>query len=272
MLDIAERAKRYFRANSARTVCRKPVTIRSETPLISFTFDDFPRTAWLTGGEILGSFGVAGTYYAALGCMGGDSPSGQIFSKSDLKPILDAGHELGSHTYSHCDSWKTTPEAFEKSIIENQMALSSLIPGEEFKTFSYPIRPPRPETKRRTAKYFRCSRGLRQSLNSGAADLNQLSAFFIERADDGIRTIRDLIDRNKKECGWIIFVTHDVAPKPSRFGCTAELLEDTVAYAVESGARILPVAKALECILETSWGERAHAQRETPPLASPPVS
>lgn len=252
MFHLVERAKRYFRANSARAVCRKQVTIRPETPLISFTFDDFPRTAWLTGGDILRSYGITGTYYAALGLMGGDSPSGQIFFEKDLKPIIDAGHELGSHTFAHCDSWKTTPEAFEQSIVENQRALGSLIPGAEFRTFSYPICPPRPATKRRTAKHFRCSRGLRQSLNSGAVDLNQLSAFFIERAEDGIRTIRDLIDQNKRERGWIVFATHDIVPNPSRYGCTPELFGETVAYAVESGARILPVANALESILRVS--------------------
>jgi len=248
MFYVAERVHRYFRANSARAVCRKPIAIQADSPLISFTFDDFPRSAWLTGGDILKSLGVAGTYYAALGLMGEDSPSGQIFLQEDLAKILDDGHELGSHTYSHCDSWNTVPRVFEQSVLENQKALASLMGGTKFKTFSYPFCAPRPATKKRIARHFLCCRGLQATSNSGIADLNQLSAFFLERAEDGMRTIKDLIDKNKQERGWIIFATHDVDSRPSRYGCSPEFFGDAVAYAVQSGARVLPVVKALEAI------------------------
>jgi hypothetical protein len=52
--------------------------------------------------------------------------------------------------------------------------------------------------------------------------------------------------------GWLIFATHDVAAQPSRYGCTPEFLEQVVQYSVDSGARILPVAKAFDLIQEAS--------------------
>ncbi|MBZ5623491.1 MAG: polysaccharide deacetylase family protein [Acidobacteriia bacterium] len=82
--------------------------INAQRPLISFTFDDFPRSALHTGGAILNRSGLAGTYYACLGLMGGETATGKLFNADDLKILIDRGHELGCHTYSHCHSWVPT--------------------------------------------------------------------------------------------------------------------------------------------------------------------
>lgn len=227
------------------------MAIRAARPVISFTFDDFPRTALLTGGAILNRLGASGTYYTALGLLGQDSPSGELFVQEDLRKALDGGHELGCHTFSHYDSWQTKPEIFEDSIVQNRVALSELVAGAQFKSFSYPLSSPRPTIKRAAAKHFLCCRGGGQTLNVGTVDLNQLSAYFLEKAEGDILTVKGLIDRNKSERGWIIFATHDVSPNPSPYGCTPEFFEDVVQYALASGARILPVAKALEVVRDS---------------------
>jgi peptidoglycan/xylan/chitin deacetylase (PgdA/CDA1 family) len=219
--------------------------IRPAVPLISFTFDDFPRSALLTGGDILKSAGFSGTFYTALGLIGKDSPSGQICLVDDLKKALDDGHELGCHTYSHYDSWQTEPRVFEQSIIQNRKALSDLIPGAEFRSFSFPLSSPRPMTKRAAARHFLCCRAGGQTINVGRADLNQLSGYFLEKAEGNIQAVKDLIDRNEDARGWIIFATHDVSPHPSPYGCTRGFFEDVLEYARGSGARILPVVQAL---------------------------
>jgi peptidoglycan/xylan/chitin deacetylase (PgdA/CDA1 family) len=227
---------------------KRPLLIRPQQPLISFTFDDFPRSALLTGGAILNRFGLAGTYYASLGLAGSQAPTGQLFLPDDLVTLLDRGHELGCHTFTHCDSWETRATAFENSIIENRLALGRLIPGAKFKSFSYPISLPRPLTKAKIADYFLCCRGGGQTLNAGRADLNQLSAYFLEKSRHSIQAVERLIDRNQQVGGWLIFATHDIADNPTPYGCTPEFFEHVVQYAVTSGARILPVVKALELL------------------------
>lgn len=249
------RLQRYFQRNAASVWFRKRLVIRTPQPLISFTFDDFPRSALLTGGTILNRFGAVGTYYASLGLVGKETPSGFSFVSSDLKTLLQQGHELGCHTYSHCHSWKTKTAIFERAIIENRVALSQLVPCAEFKTFSYPVSSPRPMTKRTTAKYFLCCRGGGQTLNAGTADLNQLSAFFLEKNRDRIDTVKDLIDLNQDTRGWLIFATHDVSRDPSPFGCTPEFFEEVVQYSVNSGACILPVVRGLKVLRERSFGQ-----------------
>ena len=223
--------------------------VSAQQPLISFSFDDFPESALHTGGSILRHFGLNGTYYASLGLLGKDSESGRIFGQADLKLIREHGHELGCHTFSHCHSGNTATRIFEEAIIENRSALHALLPGMEFRTFSYPISCPRPLTKLKTSKYFMCCRAGGQTYNAGPTDLNNLAAFFLEKSRDSIRPVKDLIDQNRQAKGWLIFATHDISNNPSPYGCTPTFFEDVVRYAVDSGACILPVAKALDALM-----------------------
>ena len=183
---IARILRRYQRTASL-VLSRRPFRLRNRQPLISFTFDDFPRSALFTGGAVLEEHGAVGTYYASLGLMGQIAPAGEIFHREDLHPLLERGHELGCHTFSHCHAYETPANHFERSILENRQALQALTPGAHFDTLSYPISCPRPDTKRRSARYFSACRAGGQTLNSGTVDLNNLRAFFIEQSREGSR-------------------------------------------------------------------------------------
>ncbi len=222
--------------------------IPAQQPLISFSFDDFPKSAIQVGGSILKQFGLAGTYYASLGIMGHDTPSGRIFDSADLKLVCEQGHELGCHTYSHCHSWDTAADDFEQSILKNRAALGELLPGGDFRTFSYPISYPRPFTKARVAKHFIGSRGGGQSFNVGLTDLNLLSAYFLEKSRNNFDAVKSVIEENRQAGGWLIFATHDISDHPTPFGCSPDFFETVVRYAVESRAWIRPVAETLELL------------------------
>jgi glycosyltransferase involved in cell wall biosynthesis len=269
----------FYQRQAGRRAHRRPFLVQPQRPLISFTFDDFPRSALLAGGAILNRFDVAGTYFASLGLVGKDTPSGKIFLPGDLNILIEQGHELGCHTFSHCDSWATATKTFENSVIENHAALNRLFPGSEFKTFSYPISLPRPHTKEKVADHFLCCRGGGQSLNVGKADLNQLSAFFLEKSRNNFQTVKDLIELNRQRCGWLIFATHDISSTPTPFGCTPEFFERVVQCAVKSGAQIVPMVDALEVLRAPGW-ETARSNRPrvrseiavaTPPANSKPL-
>lgn len=236
----------------ARFLYRRPLHVATPVPIISFTFDDFPRSALLAGGSILNRFGTVGTYYAALGLMGKQGPPGTMFLAEDLPTLLEDGHELGCHTFNHCHSWKTQPATFERSILENRRTLNEILPGFSFKTFAYPISLPRPGTKRMAGRHYLGCRGGGQTFNAGVTDLNCLSAYFLEQSHGNLRAVKNLIDENSRARGWLILATHDVCDSPSPYGCTPDFFEDTVRYAVNSGARILTVARACELLLNGS--------------------
>ena len=222
------------------------VNLRLDQPVISFTFDDFPKSALHSGGSILRRYGAHGTYYVSLGLKGRAIPAGPAFSDLELLQVIDDGHELGCHTFDHCHAWDTRPARFEQSIIANGKALSELRPNWVLKTLSYPIACPRPGTKRRAAKYFACCRGGGQTLNVGRTDLNSLKACFLEKCKNSPEFVEELIEENCRAKGWLIFATHDICEDPSPFGCRPQFFEKVVKRAVDSGAKVLPVAKAWE--------------------------
>src|SRR5439155_1567314 len=204
----------------------RPLLVESATPLISFTFDDFPRSALLVGGSILNRFGLTGTFYASFGLMGQMVATGRIFVRQDLDVLKAQGHELGCHTFDHCHSWETSTDLFEKSIVRNEQARRELIPGVRFKTFSYPISPPRPRTKRRAAAHFAGCRGGGQTLNVGMTDSTYLAAYFLEKSRDDPEAVKKMIDENRRARGWLILATHDISSDPTPYGCTPEFFED----------------------------------------------
>jgi peptidoglycan/xylan/chitin deacetylase (PgdA/CDA1 family) len=234
-----------YQRGVARHLFRRPLPMRNTVPLVSFTFDDFPRSALRVGGAILQRFGLAGTYYTSFGLMGQQAPTGQIFEADDLKELTAQGHELGCHTFHHCHSWETKPRVFEESIEENRRALERLAPGAAFKTFSYPIALPGARTKRRVSRHFECSRGGGQIYNAGVLDANMLAAYFLEKDKGDLAPVTRMFEANARARGWLILATHDVDDAPTPYGCTPGCFEAVVRLAVESGAKVLPVIQAL---------------------------
>jgi peptidoglycan/xylan/chitin deacetylase (PgdA/CDA1 family) len=260
------RARRRLAVEATRLFFRRQVAIRPEIPIISFTFDDFPRSAFLGAGSILRRYGAVGTYFASLGLLGKQSPLGPMYEAEDLKELVHLGHELGCHTFGHCHSWSTPPGVYERAILENRRALTEVLPGASFQTFAYPHSAPRLAVKRVASRYFQCCRGggLKagpylhrhtaggQTFNAGVTDLNYLCAFFLEMSRDNPQAVKSLIDQNARARGWLIFATHDVCPTPSPFGCPPDFFERVVQWSLESGARILPVVKALEEVVQAA--------------------
>ena len=262
-------ARQRFAMEAARSLVSRQIDVKTQVPLVSFTFDDFPRSAFLNAGAILGRYGVVGTYYVSLGLAGQQSQMGPMYQKEDLMELARLGHELGCHTFGHCHSWNTPPDIYEKAILDNQQALNEVLPGTAFQTFSYPFSGPRLPLKQVAARHFLCCRGgglragrffLRhhaggQTFNSGTTDLNLLCAFFLEQSRENPEVVKRLIDRNAQARGWLILATHDVRDTPSRFGCTPAFFERVVQWSLKSRARILPVLKALELLKASQPGQ-----------------
>jgi len=266
------RARERFAVEATRALVRRQLDIRTPVPLISFTFDDFPRSAFLEAGSILTRYGVRGTYYASLGLMGEQSPMGPMFHAEDLQELLHLGHELGCHTFGPCPSWNTPPDVYERAIVENQQALTQVLPGITFETFAYPFSAPNLGVKRVAGRHFVCCRGGGlsarrcfshaggQTFNSGVTDLNLLCAVFLEKSWHNPEALKSFIDQNARARGWLIFATHDVRDAPSRFGCIPGFFEQVVQWSLESGARVLPVVEALK-VLRASQPKRERKLR-----------
>jgi peptidoglycan/xylan/chitin deacetylase (PgdA/CDA1 family) len=246
---LLSRASGKGRRFLAGTFEQQTVRVAPSAPLISFTFDDAPASAFSEGGAILEAHGARGSYYVALGLLGSRTEVGQIASLDDLARAVDRGHELGCHTYDHLDAWTVSPREFMASVHRNRQALERILPGEEFSTFAYPKSGATLAVKSPLSQVFKCCRGGGQGGNAGTLDRNLVRAYFIAGHNGmDVDAMRRLIDRNVERRGWLVFVTHDVAQAPSPFGCARGDFAGIVAYAKASGARLLPVREAFDAL------------------------
>ena len=113
---------------SARLFARHVVPFRLARPVISFTFDDYPRSALDLGGCILKSEGISATYYTAFGLARTGSPSGLIGSIDDLAACVAAGHEIACHSYDHIDCRKASAGEFARNLDRNRRIAQDLWP------------------------------------------------------------------------------------------------------------------------------------------------
>ena len=63
--------------------------------------------------------------------------------------------------------------------------------------------------------------------------------------------LRRLLERD----GWLVFYTHDVAERPSPFGCHPALIQDLCERAMKGGADVLPVSCVEEPVGQPCAGE-----------------
>ena len=239
-----EPIRRYVARNSARVLFRRPIVIRAEQPLVSFTFDDFPRTAGSVGGAILEKFGARGTYYVAPGLMNTSSELGELFVENDLHALLEKGHEIASHTFHHSSCRSVSLSAFEDDVQKGMKAVEHLT-GRHSSNFAYPYGAVTLGSKKTLGACFTSARGIIPGFNGPEIDLNLLRANQLYGDVDISQTVQDAILQNVKQKSWLIFYTHDVRPNPSVYGCTPALLEFAVSAAARSGSRTLTVQDAL---------------------------
>ncbi len=218
------------------------ILLGSRGPIVSFAFDDFPRTAFTVGGRILKDHGVRGTYYTALGLMNTFNELGEQFRREDLDALLDDDHELASHTFSHVSCRSVSGSAFVREVEKGRRAIEELTGHVDSGNFAFPFGDVTLNAKRALGRGVASSRGIRHGLNGPEIDLNLLRAnsLYGNRANDD--SVRKLILENERKRKWLIFYSHDVQDTPSRFGCTPGLLEFAVAFASQRNARILRVA------------------------------
>jgi len=235
----------YARRKALCALACRDVLILSDRPLISFSFDDFPRTALTVGGSILRQAGVYGTYYVAPGLINTLNDLGPQFSREDLLDLVDAGHELASHTYSHASARKTRVASYVQDVEKGYQTLVETLGLKTSRQFAYPYGEITFRVKRTVGPIMQSCRGIFPGLNGPHVDLNLLRANRLYGDGEQFGQTKALIEENSRKKSWLIFYTHDVQANPSRFGCTPAFLERVVRTAVQSGALIATVAEVI---------------------------
>lgn len=234
-----QRLQKLLAARAHRKTARRP----APKPMVSFTFDDFPRSAVATAGKILSDRGVRGTYYAALGLMGTKTVVGEMFERSDLEMLVSAGHEIACHTFGHVLCSDMAGSELLANCRSNRMRIAEVLNGYTFENFSFPEGVVTVSAKTALNAVYQTCRTIEPGINRDPVDLGYLRANRIY-SRLGIGKVKELIQQNQEESGWTILYTHDVCDSPSPYGCTPQEFREVLGYATQSGAEILSVSEA----------------------------
>lgn len=217
--------------------------------VVSFSLDDFPVTAVENGASLLESHNARGTFYAALGLAGTDTPCGLVGSQQDLLAITQRGHECGCHTYSHLDLAETPARKIHDDCCLNQ-ELAAHIANVHFRSFAYPFGNFNPHGKRVIGDLYLSARTIEAGINIDRVDLLALRAVPIyERL--GPKEIECWLRKLEKDGGWLIFFTHDVSDHPSVSGCSIDCFSRVLDQCRDANVEIMTVGDAAEmCALE----------------------
>jgi len=218
----------------------------AKVPTVSFTFDDFPRTAMTAGAALLKNYGARGTYYTAMGLVNTRNGLGEHFTLGDLHFLHEEGHEVGSHTFTHVGCRAISHSRFAGETERGRSAIRDLAGFQDSGNFAYPFGQVTWRIKRTVGPTFTSCRSTFSGLNGPQVDLNLLRGNALYGDVDRLDHAKQLIVQAKNSQSWLIFYTHDVRPNPSPFGCTPSLLESVIKFAVQRGCRILTVREALQ--------------------------
>jgi len=233
-----------FKHRAARFFNVAPVDVAPTRGIFSLSFDDFPVSSWTEGGRVMADHGVRGTYYVAGGLCGGQNLDLPQFEVSHMEAAVEAGHELGCHTFEHVSVLKLSAAALNDSLDRNAQWVAERIPGYQMQTFAYPFGDWSVEAKRVISRRFAVGRGVRKGLNARRADRAGLLAIGLE-----VRLLPDfdleaLAAEAAATNAWLVAYGHDVSDSPTPYGCRVQDLERMILAARKAGLEILPMAEA----------------------------
>jgi peptidoglycan/xylan/chitin deacetylase (PgdA/CDA1 family) len=253
-----------LRHKVAQVVAAAPATIAPAVGTLSLSFDDFPASAWSEGGRVLADHGVKATYYVCGRLCGGRNMDLPQFEVADLEAVVEAGHEVGCHTFGHISTLKLSGSELRVSLDRNARWVAERLDGYRMTTFAFPFGDWTVSAKRTVAKRFAVGRGVRTGVNRGRIDRTGLSAIGLETYKlDGL-DFDALAAETAAHKGWLIAYGHDVGDRPTAYGCQPEVIDRLIVAARRAGLAILPVHAAAKT-MDLSPGEKLITEFAHPP-------
>ena len=224
----------------------KPRRLLNAMPLVSFSFDDVPDSAVAVGARVLEEHGARGTFFISTGLLGRRTPDWRMTSPAGIEQLASHGHEIALHTHRHRPLAAMTRQAFEQDLRRCADAVGRLAPGRVSANFAYPFGFAHPLHQACLERMTRSSRTTHPGINQGRTDLHYLRSFAFGSSLASPAVIDTLLDATAACGGWLILTGHDVAERPSAYGCTPGLLDRALGGAAARAITVATIEEALD--------------------------
>ena len=221
--------------------------LRNRAPMVSFTFDDLAKSAATTGARMLETHDARGTFYVSGSLVGAPVREWPAGDTDDVVSLHRRGHEIGCHTFSHRRACDLDETAMTQEIVRNRTFLGGLDPSIRVENFAYPFGYGSYARKYQLRSEFQTCRSILPGVNAGSVDLQFLRAVPLIDSEVDRDGIERAFDEAQTSNGWLIFYSHDVADRPSRYGCSPALLDHALNAASRRNVAILTMAEAMRC-------------------------
>lgn len=253
---ITRRASSEF----ASRLCTRPVVALNQRPIVSFSFDDVPSSAVSNGAAILSKHGVRGTFFIAGGLCG-TTGEYRYLDRDQCRELHRQGHEIGCHTFSHPNLRWTSRHQLAREVALNRAFFADLA-DVPLDNFAYPSGATSLRRRLQLQGLFTSARSTAPGINAAQIDLDFLRAVELCHGHIDLAGVEAWIDAAIAANGWLIFVTHDVADAPSRWGCTPSFFSEVVERVTSSGCDVVPIRQALALVRGKTAPKTIHPGRQ----------
>jgi peptidoglycan/xylan/chitin deacetylase (PgdA/CDA1 family) len=226
---------------ASRLLHRRVLDLGNRASVVSFTFDDMPRSACLIGADLIEEAAGAATFYV---CGGLANQTDDFFQSRDLQDVSGRGHEIGSHGFRHLDYQRCTLSDIAEDLDLNDDYFKSIdlpIP----KTFAFPYGSVSPRVKNLLIKRFMSLRGVQNAPNFGSVDRALLKAVHLYAPSFDLENIRQLVREATQRPTWLIFLIHGVSDAPGDFDLRTEQFRAAVSLIEQSQLSMMTMSSAL---------------------------
>lgn len=187
-------------------VPHRPVIAQQPYAVVSFTFDDAPRSVYTQAYPLLKAAGMHATIYLSTGFV--EKPG--YVKWLDVKELDASGWEIGAHTHAHQDLTKLSPSEMTEEIAKSQQLLQER--GYKAVSFSAPFGEYGERELVELKKVYISNRaawgngGINNYHTRDAYNLVSLGITLETTLDD----VRKQINAIKKDGGWLILQLHQI--------------------------------------------------------------
>lgn len=229
----------------------RPTNCNLKAPIVSFSFDDAPKSAIELGARMLEDNGITGTYYLTGSHCGQSFEGVEQYTDTDILRLAENGHEIACHSFSHSRFRRANEAEISDDLSSNQKFFANALkkPDFRFDSFAYPYGEFDAKSREYIGERYLNARGVYRGVNHGVLDFANLKTTPLEKRRFSEKYLQSHLRTAIKKNGWVIFFTHDIADDCSIYGSTPEILEQTIKAVKDLGIEILTVCEGAKRIL-----------------------